>query len=227
MARATPQIHVEGQRVRVPAATRRHSGFRDWIKSSAFPERLRATYASGQVIVEMSPEATETHNKVKSAITADLVQLVRSAQLGEVYSDGTLLTHVGAAISTEPDLLFATWDAFESGRLRLIEKANRRDDYIELEGTPDLVVEIVSDFSQTKDLITLRDHYYAAGVSEYWIIDARGDTVHFQILSRTDESYTAVAEATKPQTSRVLGRVFRIERARNRAGRWDYRLLAE
>lgn len=227
MARATPQIHVEGDRVRVPATILRHSGFRDWIKSSAFPEGLRATYASGQVIVEMSPEATETHNKVKSAITADLIQLVRSEQLGEVYSDGTLLTHVGAAISTEPDLLFATWDAFESGRLRLIEKANRRDDYIELEGTPDLIVEIVSDSSETKDLITIRDHYHAAGVPEYWIVDARGDMVRFQILSRTDESYAAVAEATQPQTSRVLSYVFRIERVRNRAGRWDYRLLAQ
>ena len=181
MARATPQIHIEGDRVRVPATTLRHSGFREWIKSSEFPEGVRATYASGQVFVEMSPEATETHNKVKLAISTDLLQLVRSERLGEAYADGTLLTHVGAAISTEPDFLFATWEAFESGRLRLIEKANRHDDYIELEGTPDLVVEIVSDSSQTKDLVTLRAHYHAAGVPEYWLVDP--DARHVTVFS--------------------------------------------
>lgn len=225
MSRATPQIHVDSDRIRVPVTTLRHSGFRAWIKSSEFPEGARATYASGQVFVEMSPEATESHNKVKSAITADLVQVVRAERLGETYSDGTLLTHVGAAVSTEPDFMFAGWEAFEMGRLRLIEKANRSDDYIELEGTPDLIVEIVSDSSHTKDLVTLRDRYYAAGVPEYWIIDARGDTVRFQVLSRTDERYMSVAEDTQPQPSRVLGRTFRIERARNRAGRWEYRLV--
>lgn len=227
MATATPQIHIEGDRVSVPATSLRHSGFRDWVKSSEFPEGVRATYASGQVFVEMSPEATETHNKVKTAITADLVQLVRADRLGEAYSDGTLFTNVGAAVSTEPDFLFASWEAFEAGRLRLIEKANRGDDYIELEGTPDLIVEIVSDSAERKDLVTLREHYHAAGVPEYWIIDARGDTVRFQVLSRTNENYVAVAEAAQPQPSRVLRRTFRIARTRNRAGRWDYRLIAD
>lgn len=227
MARSTWHIHVEGDRIRVPVTTLRHSGFRDWVKSTEFPKAARATYASGQVFVEMSPEATESHNKVKSAITADLVQLVRAEQLGEAYSDGTLLTHVGAAVSAEPDFLFAGWEAFESGRLRLIEKADRSGDYAELEGTPDLIVEIVSDSSETKDLVTLRDRYYAAGIPEYWIVDARGDTIRFQILSRTDEGYAALAAATQPQASRVLGRVFRIERARNRVDRWEYRLVTQ
>jgi Uma2 family endonuclease len=227
MARGTPQIHIDGDRIRVPATSLRHSGFRDWLKSDELPEGGRATFASGQVFLEMSPESTETHNKVKTAVTVGLALLVQAEQLGEAYSDGTLLTHVGAAVSTEPDFVFASWEAFESGRLRLIEKANRSDDYIELEGTPDLIVEIVSDSSETKDLVTLREHYYAAGVPEYWIIDARSDAVRFRILSRTEEGYVAVAEATQSQPSRVLGRTFRIERTRNRAGRWEYRLIAE
>jgi hypothetical protein len=90
-----------------------------------------------------------------------------------------------------------------------------------------IIVEIVSDSSHTKDFVTLRDRYHAAGVPEYWIIDARNDTVHFQVFSRTDQSYVAVAEADHPQQSRVLGRALRIERSRNRAGRWDYQLVAE
>jgi Uma2 family endonuclease len=227
MTRATPQIHIEGDGIRVPVTSLRHSGFRAWVKSSEFPEGARATFASGHVFVEMSPEATESHNKVKSAITADLVQLLRTERLGEGYGDGILLTHVGASLSTEPDFVFASWEAFESGRLRLIEKTHRSGDFIELQGTPDLIVEIVSDSSEKKDLVTLRDRYHAAGVAEYWIVDARGDAVLFQVLSRTDEGYVAAADAVQPQRSRVLGRTFRIERRRNRAGRWDYRLAAE
>ena len=225
MARATPQIHIEGDRVRVPATTLRHSGFREWIKSSEFPEGVRATYASGQVFVEMSPEATETHNKVKLAISTDLLQLVRSERLGEAYADGTLLTHVGAAISTEPDFLFATWEAFESGRLRLIEKANRHDDYIELEGTPDLVVEIVSDSSARKDHERLPRLYAAAGVPELWLVDAREELLRFEIFALVGDGFRGVApDAQGWFPSALLSREFRLLRRPAGGHRWGYRL---
>lgn len=219
-----PQIHIEGDRLRVPVTALELAGFREWVKSPEFPEGVRASYVGGEVFLEMSPEATETHNKVKAAITADLVQVVRSEPLGEAYCDGVLLTHPAAGVSTEPDFLFATWEAFESGRLRFIKKANRDDDYIELEGTPDLVVEIVSDSSVKKDLVALREGYFAAGIPEYWTIDARGESLIFQILMRTEDGYVAGSGPEEPQTSRVFERSFRLERTRNRAGRWDYRL---
>lgn len=227
MASVSPQIHIDGDRVRVPADALHHAGFRVWVKSAGFPEGARATYARGEVFVEVSPEAAETHNKVKSAITADLVHLIRAKELGETYSDGMLLTHAIAEISTEPDFLFASWEAFETGRLRLVEKANRQDDYVELEGAPDLVVEILSDSSETKDLVVLREGYFDAGIPEYWVIDARGEAVRFQILSRTSEGYVTHSASSEAQRSIVLGRSFRIERSRNRAGRWEYRLVPE
>lgn len=225
MGLAAPQIHIEGDRLHVPATVLELAGFRDWVKSPEFPDGVRASYVSGEVFLEMSPEAGEIHNKVKSAVTADLVQIVRSEQLGEAYCDGMLFTHVNAGISTEPDFLFATWEAFESERLRLVEKANRDDDSIELVGTPDLVVEILSDSSVKKDNVALRDAYCAAGIPEYWTIDARGESVRFQILAWTEDGYVASSAPEEPQTSRVLRRRFRIERSVNRLGRWEYRLL--
>lgn len=207
MTVAAPQIHIEGERLHVPAAALELAGFRQWVKSSEFPE------------------AGETHNKVKSAVTADPVQIVRSERLGEAYCDGMLFTHEDSGVSTEPDFLFATWEAFESGRLRLVEKANRPDDSIELVGTPDLVVEILSDSSVKKVLVALRRASFDAGIPEYWTLDARGQSVLFQILAWTPDGYVAPSAAEEPQTSRVLGRRIHIERARNRLGRWEYELL--
>jgi Uma2 family endonuclease len=55
-------------------------------------------------------------------------------------------------------------------------------DYIEILGSPDLVVEIVSDSSVRKDTTLLRDAYWKAGVREYWLFDARGAEIRFDIL---------------------------------------------
>lgn len=227
MVAGTPQIHIEGDRLHVPTTALDQAGFRAWVKSDAFPDDVRASYVQGEVFLETSPEATETHNKVKAAVTTDLVQIVRSERVGEAYCDGTLLTHEGAGVSTEPDFTFAKWEAFDSGRLRLVQKANRIDDYVELQGTPDLVVEIVSDSSEHKDLVALRDSYFAAGIPEYWVIDARGPAIRFEILTRSAEGYVARSPTGQPQASGVFRRSFRVERERNRIGRWEYRLGTE
>lgn len=226
MAAVVPTIHVEGDRLSMPPSALDHSGFRAWVTSTTFPEDARASWVRGEVFLEVSPESAESHNKVKLAVTTDLTQLVRSEKLGEVYCDGMLLTHAGAALSTEPDLILATWEAFDSGRLRLVEKSDRQGEFIELEGTPDLVVEVVSDSSQRKDRVALREAYFRAGIPEYWLIDARGAAVHFEILGRSSDGYVTRSPAGGEQLSAVLARAFRLTRERNRAGRWDYRLIA-
>jgi Uma2 family endonuclease len=227
VAAATSLIHFDGERLNIPRSALEHEGFRRWVTSADLPAGVRASFVKGEVFFQMSPESAETHNKVKGAVTADLIHFVRERNLGEVYPDGMLLTHEAAGLSTEPDLLFASWGAFESGRLRLVPKASRHDDYAELVGTPDLVVEIVSDSSVQKDLIALKEGYFRAAIPEYWVIDARGEAVSFQILTLGAEGYVAAAAPREPQTSRVLGSSFRVERTRNRAGRWDYCLRVE
>jgi Uma2 family endonuclease len=181
----------------------------------------------GEVFIDTSPESLETHNKVKSAILADLIAILRAEPLGEVYGDGALVTNLGAGASTEPDLVFATWSAFDSGRLKLVKKTNRDTDYIELVGTPDIVVEVVSDSSVRKDLVTLKTAYFLAGIAEYWIVDARRDDVAFEILTRGTDAFIAKSVPGASQSSVVLAKSFRVARSKNRAGRWDYRLVSE
>jgi Uma2 family endonuclease len=99
------------------------------------------------------------------------------------------------------------------------------DRYVEVEGAPDLVVEIVSDRSVTKDTVRLPVAYWRAGVLEYWLMDARGEELFFRIHHRGPSGYVpAVIDAEGFQSSIVFGRRFRLTRRRGRRGGWTFDL---
>jgi Uma2 family endonuclease len=124
-------------------------------------------------------------------------------------------------LSVEPDLVFVSDESIDAGRVRLMPKAGGgADRYIELEGPPDLVVEIVSDTSVRKDTERLPGAYFRAGVSEFWLLDARGEELIFRIHRRGASQYEpADVNAEGFQPSIVLGREFRLRRGRNARGR--------
>ena|SRR5206468_10255842 len=82
-----------------------------------------------------------THNQLKAAYDYAIMS-VNPASLGRYVPDRMLLTNAGANLNTEPDGLFFTWETMRSGRLQLVEREGQG--VMELEGTPDLVLEIVS-----------------------------------------------------------------------------------
>src|SRR5215831_577926 len=172
----------------------------------------------------MSPESLETHLKVKGEFTAALLRHIRDRDLGEGYCDGALLTNVAARVSTEPDFQFVSWGASESGRVTLTRRRRRRDEFVEIVGIPDLVLEVVSDSSTRKDLVRLKAAYERAGIPEYWLVDARGEEMSFQILTLDGDSYRSSAPSEAPQSSRVLDARFELRRALNRVGRFTYTL---
>src|SRR5204862_6059611 len=99
-----------------------------------------------------------------------------------VLGDGLLLSNFEADISGNPDLTFLSNDTLRSDRIRLIEGV--KGGYTELQGAADMVLEVVSDSSEEKDLITLKQAYWDAGIHEYWIVDAREGEVIFDIFYR-------------------------------------------
>src|SRR5262245_43408379 len=167
--------------VKVPASAHHLDGFRAWSHSPEFPEFGRVTYLNGEVILDMSGEELETHAKIKGEIYLALGNLNRETQLGVFYPDGTQLVNAAADLSCIPDSVFVTWDSLRSGRARLVPREREPGQFIELDGTPDLVVEIVSDSSVEKDTVRLRHAYHRAGIPEYWLIDARRAAINFQI----------------------------------------------
>lgn len=207
----------------IPVTAFSLEGFRAWATSSDFPERGRISLIDGELWIEMSPESIESHIKVKGAITTALMILNRELRLGEYLSDGALFT-LPTGVSTVPDALFISFDSTRAGRARMIPGRDERGDFTQIEGAPDWVLEIVSNSSVEKDTRRLRRHYLQAGVSEYWIIDARGDANAFQMLVRRDRRFIPARPKEGWYRSPFFGRAFRLERRRNEVDRLEYDL---
>jgi Uma2 family endonuclease len=210
--------------LRIPASAFTLDGFREWVKGEDFPEHVRVTYIGGEIYLDMSNEEIQTHVAVKTEVTRVLANLSRELDLGTLLGDGVLVTNEAADVSNNPDATFVTFGSMEAGNVRLIPRHGSESEFTEIEGTPDLVVEIVSNSSVAKDTTRLRGAYHRAGIPEYWLIDARGREVVFQILERRKKSYAAAPARGGWVRSRVFGRVFRLVREVNRAGLWRYTL---
>ena len=210
--------------LRIPTRALTHEGFREWAVSDEFPERGRISWISGELWVDMSPESLETHNAVKVASYAYVHGLIRELDIGRFYGSCALVSNAAAGFSTEPDSLFATWDTLGSDRLRRVPLKDHPDECMELEGTPDWVMEIVSDSSDERDTQALRKAFHRAGIPEYWLIDARGDQIDFQMLQHRAHGYEPAQPRDGWLTSEIFPRSFRLDRERDRIGGWRYTL---
>jgi Uma2 family endonuclease len=89
-----------------------------------------------------------------------------------------------------------------------------------------MVAEIVSDSSVGKDTKRLPAAYFAAGVKEYWLVDARAENMQFTIHTRGEQAFEPMLPgADAYQASPVFARAFHLTRERNRRGNWKYDLL--
>jgi Uma2 family endonuclease len=202
-------VIVIEDRARIPNGIASLAAFRDWARSDDFPAEGHYGYLGGELWVDLSMEQLFSHNDVKTQFTVILGSLVRSTGIGRFFSDGTLLTNAGADLATEPDGIFVSYDSFRGGNVRLVEGATQG--YVELEGSPDMVLEVVSTASARKDNETLRRLYRRAGVREYWLVDARGAEPLFSILHPGGRGYVG----TRPQAggwlrSAMFERSFRL-----------------
>ena len=197
--------------------------FRRWADSEDFPEKGRFDYIHGKVWIDMSKEQVFSHVLVKTRITAVLSELVEANQSGLFLGDGVLLSNVDVDFAVKPDALFASSDAL-SDRVRLLE--GKAEGYVELEGSPDMVLEVVSDSSVRKDTEQLRRDYWQAGIREYWLVDARPDPLVFDILRHTPKGYRTTPKKDGWVKSNVFGKSFRLTRRMNALGHPQYTLDA-
>ena len=191
--------------------------FRRWARSDEFPEKGRFAFLNGYVWMEVTMEMAFSHNQVKTEFCAKLATLVKERQLGRFFSDGMLLTNLDAGFSTMPDGLFGSFRSFEKDLIRGF--GTDEHDFVELVGSPDMVLEVVSKSSVEKDTVDLVDQYWRAEIQEYWLVDARGKQLRFDILSRGDKGYAAASPSSDGWTmSDVFGRAFRLVRSTDQLG---------
>ncbi len=213
---ATATINLDDESVHIPGWVIDLASFRKWYQSDDFPKQGRLGYLDGGIVVDLSMEQFFSHNQVRTEFGAVLHFLVKSDQLGRFVTDGMLLSNVEADFATEPDGAFLSHETLNSGQVRLLEGS--RGGAIELEGTPDMVLEIVSDSSVRKDTVALKAAYAEAGIREYWLVDARGEKPSFDIFSRSAKGYVAGRKQAGWLKSAVFGKSFRLVQSVDKRG---------
>ncbi len=212
----------ESRNVTVPSWVNSLEAFRRWLDSDDAPERARIWYLKGNVWVDMSKEQIYTHVLVKTKYVITLGGLVEAMRSGLFLGDGAYLTNIEADISGNPDAMYVANATLESGRVRVIEGAV--EGFVELEGSPDMVLEVISQSSVNKDTVTLKEAYWEAGITEYWLVDARKDPIRFDIFRHTPTGYTAMRKQGGWLKSAVFGKSFRLVKRTNAVGHPDFSL---
>ncbi len=215
-----------GQEPQIPQAAWLFDGFREWAHSDGFPETGRVDYLSGTVEVEMSPEDLQTHGTVKTAVAAELFARIARPGQGFVFADRTRVTAPAAQLSVEPDVVAVLFASLDAGSVRQIPAAsNAPGRYVELEGAPDLVVEILSDSSVSKDTERLPPRYARAGVGEQWLIDARSAEPLLEVRTLAGFTYRMAApDQAGWSHSPLLGGRVRLTRQPTPHAGWLYDL---
>jgi Uma2 family endonuclease len=220
----TAHIATNSYDLPIPDSARTLSGFRAWVKDDSFPEKLRVAFIDGEIFLDVSNEELQTHVAVKDEITRCLLNVIREGDLGLFFGDGALVTNVEAGVSNNPDSAFVFWTSLEKSQARLTPRKGRQGQFVESEGRTDWVLEVVSDSSVVKDARRLRAAYHRAGIPEYWLVDARGTKIDFQVLHWRKAAYAAAPKSSDWQRSKVFDREFRLIRERARLGLWRYTL---
>jgi Uma2 family endonuclease len=112
----------------------------------------------------VTPSPNRRHQAVLKNLVWALETYLRRQRLGTLYFAplDVVLSHHDVV---EPDLLYVS-----AARSAILTEPN-------VQGAPDLVVEILSPSTRSRDERLKRDLYDRAGVAEYWIVDPEAETV--------------------------------------------------
>jgi Uma2 family endonuclease len=198
------------------------ASFRAWARNNDLPEKVKLCFHRGEVFVDVGTEQIFTHVDVKTEITTVLRVLVRQDKLGRMWGEGFLVTNEPAGLSCNPDAVFVSNDSFKSKRVKLVE--GKEGGFVELLGSPDMVLEVVSNSSEKKDNQTLFEAYFEAGVSEYWLVDARGDEIEFNVYKRGAKKFAATKRQDGWVKSAAFGKSFRLTRDTDGSGNPEFTL---
>lgn len=140
-----------------PGIQRRRMSFEEFLKWE--PEGGLAEWVDGEATYNMS--VTLAHQRIVEYFDRLLGWLIDLWGLGEIHTAPYIMRAAPDGAGREPDIMFIA--AKNLSRLE-----NRC-----LLGPADLIIEVVSDESLSRDRAEKFYEYQAAGVREYWIIDPR------------------------------------------------------
>ena len=149
----------------------------------ATPEGTRYQLLDGELILAAAPN--NQHQRVVLTLAFALHQFVSSRNLGRVWFaplDVALSDHDVA----QPDILFVS-----HSRDAIVTAAN-------IQGAPDLAVEVLSPSTEGYDRGYKRDLYFRHGVREYWLVDPALETI--EVLTPGEGDFIRYAAYGRGQT---------------------------
>ena len=160
--------------------------YHDYVQ---LPGDKRYELVEGELFLVPSPNLY--HQRISRQLEMALWQYIGRHALGEVF-DAPCDVVFSEINVVQPDLLFVSTE-----RRSVLTKAN-------IQGAPDLVVEILSPSTGQRDLGIKRNLYAKYGVREFWIVDP--DVKAVEVLPLTETGYRTIVIV--PQTGTLNSPLF-------------------
>jgi Uma2 family endonuclease len=152
-----------------PRRARIRFTYRDYL---LLPEEKRYELIEGELFMVPSPGLS--HQKLVGKLYRLLSEFVEGRNLGVVIV-GPFDVVLSEEDVVQPDILFLSGD-----RIQLLTERN-------LQGPPDLVIEVLSPATAQRDRELKGKLYARAGVQEYWLVDPQERSI--QVLVLREEGY--------------------------------------
>ncbi len=140
------------------------------------PGDRRYELVEGGITVVPAPNLD--HQRILRRLEKVLLEHIEQNHLGELFFAPCDVV-LSAENVVQPDLFFVSAE-----RAGILTEAN-------VQGAPDLVIEILSEGTRQHDLQIKRKLYARFGIPEYWIVDPAAKTI--EVLAWTEAGYRAVA----------------------------------
>lgn len=152
-------------------------------------DRNRYEIINGELI--MTPAPKIIHQDISRNIEIELALFVRKHKLGKVYYAPCDIVLSNENV-VQPDILFISKENMD-----IITEDN-------IQGAPDIVIEILSPSTGYYDLVAKKDIYETFGVKEYWIVDPKKQWVEIYIMKEKKYNLHRRADKTGKIQSHLL-----------------------
>ena len=146
------------------ASTETKLTYESYLKT---PDDERYELLDGMLVMEPAP--LTTHQYVLGNLHHAVRSFLDEHNLGEVYISPTDVVLSDTNVM-QPDLLFVSAE-----RAHIVTREN-------IQGAPELVVEVLSPSTAERDKTLKLDLYARHGVKEYWLVDPNAKTVMVLLL---------------------------------------------
>jgi Uma2 family endonuclease len=152
----------------------------DYLKTS---DDQRYELIEGDLL--MTPSPVTKHQRILGNLYFEIKLSLRDKELGELFV-APFDVHLDNENVVQPDILFISKE-----RLNIIGEKN-------IQGAPDLVIEVLSESSAYRDLLQKKKLYAKFGVKEYWIAIPEEESIEMYILK--DDKYALHKTCSRNET---------------------------